>query len=624
MDGSRSGSFGRHRPYGEPDFHLPMKRSGPQLDNERSKKLNVSGDSQVVDTIYRILCPLNKVGNVLGKGGSIVNSIREETHAKIRVADAAPGAEERVIIIFSYPQSETHKTENTENETDGSDLMKSYCPAQAALLKVHDRILADEYVRGGVIRENNEADDEVTARLLVPTNQVGCLLGKGGTVIQKLRTDTKANIRIVAAEHLPSCAMKSDELVQISGAPDLVKRALYEISTRLHQHPRKDSPSLDEIVAASTGAYKTSSFIDQPHDKYDYRVNPPMPAFRGYEQDYSGSLPGRFSGRRTGNDGEITEEFSMRVLCPANKIGFVIGKGGASVRQLEQQTGARIQVEDGSPESEMRIIQVSSKEVPWEPVSPTIDAVLQLQEKVSEMSEKGDLTTKLLVPANKVGCLLGQGGHIINEMRRRTRADIRVYAKDDKPNYASSNDELVQISGNERFARDALSEIASRLRDRTLEGKNVPMKQTSGGSQRIPPYESYSVNNLTPGGMRPQAYGGYERQDFKDDGFKYGSQGYTGRYAASGYSDYTSSIDYRGPNSVMPSMTGDDTGSYSDLRQNSGARPKSHEPLPSYSDYGAGYRGSYEQSVAARGYMRPPAVATDGHNLQPLSRPWQY
>lgn len=81
----------------------------------------------------------------------------------------------------------------------------------------------------------------------------------------------------------------------------------------------------------------------------------------------------------------------------------------------------------------------------WNPRSQTIDAILLLQNKTSEFSDKGTITTRLLVPSSKVGCLLGQGGHVINEMRRRTQADIRVYSKNDKPKCASEDEELVQV-----------------------------------------------------------------------------------------------------------------------------------------------------------------------------------
>lgn len=81
----------------------------------------------------------------------------------------------------------------------------------------------------------------------------------------------------------------------------------------------------------------------------------------------------------------------------------------------------------------------------WNQRSQTIEAILQLQNKVSEYSEKGNIITRLLVPSSKVGCILGQGGHVINEMRKRTQADIRVFSKDDKPKCAAEDEELVQV-----------------------------------------------------------------------------------------------------------------------------------------------------------------------------------
>nr|CAD1836253.1 unnamed protein product [Ananas comosus var. bracteatus] len=234
MDGGKSGkrksSTFRERP-----------RS--HFDNRKKKRLNPSHDdgsmsSKPIDTVYRILCPVKKIGSVLGRGGEIINALRDETRAKIRVADAIPGAEERVIIIFSYSDQGTDGVSSGDNEFKN---LKPHCAAQDALLKINDRIAADEILHGGVVHEKNDSDDSVNARILVPNNQVGCLLGKGGTIIQQLRSETGATIRLLPSEHLPPCSMSNDELVQISGSPSVVRKALYEISSRLHQHPRKEN-----------------------------------------------------------------------------------------------------------------------------------------------------------------------------------------------------------------------------------------------------------------------------------------------------------------------------------------------------------------------------------------------
>ncbi|CAL4917336.1 unnamed protein product [Urochloa decumbens] len=419
------------------------KRTHSSSDDGKRKRLNTRHDdtsmsSEPIETIYRILCPIKKIGSVLGRGGDIVKTLREETKSKIRVADSIPGADERVIIIFNYQnQSEQADDEAAENiSSDGLGNMKPHCSAQDALLKIHDKIVADE-VHDGVANKMSESADDVTARILVQGNQVGCLLGKGGSIIQQLRSDTGAGIRVLPSENLPQCALKSDELVQITGAPFLVRKALYEISTRLHQHPRKENLPLEEIIDASTQR-KRESLPPLPHG------NPMLPHLHIDHPPPIPLDPYRDGPLRTVAE---TEEFSVRILCASELIGSVIGKSGANVKRVEQQTGARIKVQEVDKDaSGERLIIVSSKEIPADPVSPTIEALMLLYDKVSVPSEKRHVSTRLVVPSSKVGCILGEGGKIITEMRRRTGAEIRVYSKADKPKYLSFDDELVQAA----------------------------------------------------------------------------------------------------------------------------------------------------------------------------------
>ncbi|KAG8092106.1 hypothetical protein GUJ93_ZPchr0012g20690 [Zizania palustris] len=441
------------------------KRTHSNSDDGKRKRLHSrhndgSMSSQPIETIYRILCPVKKIGSVLGRGGDVVKALRDETKAKIRVADSIPGADERVIIIFNYPNQSEQADEAAQNiYSDGLENMKPHCFAQDALLKIHDKIAADEDIHGEIIHEKSKTNDDVTSRILVPGNQVGCLLGKGGSVIQQLRNDTGAGIRILPSENLPPCALKSDELVQISGEPSIVRKALYEISTRLHQHPRKENPPLEEIIDASTQRKHKSPQL--PH------ANPMLPHLN---VDHSPQLPLLDPYRNGPLRYHVaeTEEFYIKILCASGYIGQVIGKSGANVRQVEEQTGACIQVTEVEDASEERLIVVSSKETPADPVSPTIEALILLHSKVSEPSDNRQLTTRLVVPSNKVGCILGEGGKVITEMRRRTGAEIRVYSKADKPKYLSFDEELVQVSGLPGIAIGALTEIASRLRTRTL------------------------------------------------------------------------------------------------------------------------------------------------------------
>ena len=193
----------------------PFKKKGA---NKKGKWRNFSHEhhenAQIPnpsDTVYRILCPSRKIGSVIGKGGGRIKALREETHAKVSVSESVPGSDERVVMIFSPPDNSSKRESDEGNEEE--DAMIPHCPAQDALMKVHERMIEED------LAGRNEDDDDnnivLTVRLLVPHNMVGCLLGKGGDVIQKLRNETGASIRVLPYEHLPSCALSTDELVQV-------------------------------------------------------------------------------------------------------------------------------------------------------------------------------------------------------------------------------------------------------------------------------------------------------------------------------------------------------------------------------------------------------------------------
>ncbi|GLU01620.1 hypothetical protein SLE2022_189220 [Rubroshorea leprosula] len=569
--------------------------------NSRNEQLSRSSNS--ADTVYRILCPSRKIGGVIGKGGNIIKALRVETQATITVADPVPGSDERVIIIYSSPTKISGKDNPDEDLTAGNEyeLMEPHCAAQDALLRVHDRIVEEE-LSGGVASDDDNESTVVTVRLLVPNNMVGCLLGRGGDVIQRLRSDTGASIRVLPSDHLRSCAMSTDELVQISGKNDVVKRALYEVSTHLHQNPRKDKPPMSFSVPYGGQSFSPALSPGNPswpqRNSAPYSL-PPVPWIGDKGKQPSRFGPGGFSGVPP-RGREAPTEFSMKILCAAGKIGGVIGKGGFVVRQLQQETGASIHVEDASTESDDRVIRVSAYEVLCDPRSQTIDAILQLQNKTSEFSEKGTITSRLLVPSSKVGCILGQGGNIINEMRRRTQADIRVYSKDDKPKCASEDEELVQISGNFRVAEGALGEIASRLRIRTLRDANAGPEPAPTG-----PVQGFGPGRSLPGsGPPPSAaisagkFGGYE--PFRGGGGReYEPQSYPVPPTATGYPYMNSALEAKVPNNASASLMGTGRSTMSNIDEVSAASLK----LQDYQYGGSNlvqYHGSSEHPTVAQ------------------------
>lgn len=143
--------------------------------------------------------------------GEPITQIQAQTHAWITVHRPAPGDSERVI----------ETSDNVRREPDGRP--PQFSPAQDALLLVHRKIvdMPDcEDVRNRD-RDRERGDDEdglskVTSRMVIPRLHVGCLLGRGGHIIEQMRKETKTHIRILPRDqNTPGCVSMSEEILQV-------------------------------------------------------------------------------------------------------------------------------------------------------------------------------------------------------------------------------------------------------------------------------------------------------------------------------------------------------------------------------------------------------------------------
>ncbi|KAL4581781.1 hypothetical protein LXL04_006309 [Taraxacum kok-saghyz] len=454
MAGQRSSSHGK-RSHSQSDYS-DHGRSSKRRNNSDDRGQNSIGSD---DTVYRYLCPSKRIGSIMGRGGDIIKQLRSESKSKIRIGETVSGCDERVVTI--------HSTSDETNDFDDND--DRVCPAMDALFKVYDRVVADDLADD----QDPEETPQVTVRLLVPSDQIGCVIGKGGQIVQNIRTDTGAQVRIVKDNHLPACALSSDELVQISGEASVVRKALFQISTRLHDNPSRSQHLLSSSSTPNlypSGGGGGGSLMGAPGGPPIMGLTPLVGPYGGYKNEGGDWPRGFYPGPR---EDSSPREFHLRLICPTANIGGVIGKGGGVINQIRQETGAGVKVDSSATEADDCIISISAKEVFEDTFSPAIEAALRLQPRCSERVERDSglisFTTRLLVPTSRIGCLIGKGGAIISEIRRITKANIRILSKENLPKVADRDDEMVQISADLDLAKDALLQVTSRLRANLFE-----------------------------------------------------------------------------------------------------------------------------------------------------------
>lgn len=168
---------------------------------------------------FRLLCHASRVGGIIGKSGSIIRQLQQETTAKIRVEDSLPNSDDhRVIVIIGRTSVVKRISFNANNGGDSTSLNDydhadevAVTAPQEAVVRVFERVIQVAAESGGDgLAAMAASGGLASCRLLVETSQVGSVIGKGGKVIEKIKKDTGCKIKVLTSEKLPS-----DEMVEV-------------------------------------------------------------------------------------------------------------------------------------------------------------------------------------------------------------------------------------------------------------------------------------------------------------------------------------------------------------------------------------------------------------------------
>ncbi|KAM7508831.1 hypothetical protein LguiA_019284 [Lonicera macranthoides] len=253
------------------------------------------------DVVFRIMVPSRQIGKVIGKEGTRIQKIREETKATIKIADAIARHEERVIIISS---------KDNENV---------FCDAEIALHQIASLVLKDDQGNNETLNVGAGHVPANAIKLLIAGSQAGGLIGTSGQNIEKLRNSSGATITVLAQNQLPLCASahESDRVVQISGEVPAVLKALIEIGCQLRENPPKQVISFSPTYNLGT---------HQPPQQY---VDP-----------------------------NSAEYVTLVMMISEAMVGGLIGRCGSNISRIRTESGATIKVYGGRGEQKLRQIHL--------------------------------------------------------------------------------------------------------------------------------------------------------------------------------------------------------------------------------------------------------------------------
>ncbi|GMH32954.1 hypothetical protein BSKO_00788 [Bryopsis sp. KO-2023] len=187
----------------------------------------------------------------------------------------------------------------------------------------------------------------------------------------------------------------------------------------------------------------------------------------------------------------------FRLLVPATRVGAVIGKAGAIVREIRNATKARIRVCEGVPNCDERVIVISARDATPDDTNQAQRALAEVHRRVvdaevesREQSGKTfNMLTRLLVNHTQAGSIIGKGGCITKDIRESTGAFCKILPQEDIPVCALHNDRVVLISGQAEQLKAALVIVCRQIRD------NPPREVPGGPPPSLSILHGYTLYN---------------------------------------------------------------------------------------------------------------------------------
>ncbi|XP_032395561.1 far upstream element-binding protein 3 isoform X2 [Etheostoma spectabile] len=157
-----------------------------------------------------------------------------------------------------------------------------------------------------------------------------------------------------------------------------------------------------------------------------------------------------------------TEDFKV----PDKMVGFIIGKGGEQISRIQMESGCKIQIASESGGMLDRPCTLTG--------SPeNIDQAKRLLSEIVEQCRygpgfHGDMDgnssiQQILIPANKVGLVIGKGGETIKLLQERTGVQMIMIQDDPMPTGA---DKPLRITGDPHKVQQARELVVKLIRDK--------------------------------------------------------------------------------------------------------------------------------------------------------------
>ncbi|CEI90647.1 Putative KH domain-containing protein [Rhizopus microsporus] len=343
-----------------PDPETKAPHFVPSEDSPKSKSPDIKSKSSQSNIIsLRSLVSMKDAGLIIGRGGKNVSKIRESSMARVNVSDIIPSAVERILTVIG--------------------------PAYA--------LVAEKIIEESALAEENQSvppQQDITIKILILSNRMGCIIGKSGSVIKSIQESSGA--RVTAAEEpLP---LSSERVLSIHGTPQMIEQAVKRVGDILIEQTTqptgytlyKPIPGGAQSYSSHSSSSSQRSTSRRPHDNnMNSAAAVAMMGYAGmlpvngmsvnglyYPSNYPGTSNGRQSdyplpimpglsgigmGNMPGFMPHTTQ--SQQIYIPNEMVGCIIGRNGMKINEIRQTSGSHIKIADPRDDSRERLITIT-------------------------------------------------------------------------------------------------------------------------------------------------------------------------------------------------------------------------------------------------------------------------
>ncbi|XP_059062328.1 insulin-like growth factor 2 mRNA-binding protein 1 isoform X3 [Achroia grisella] len=354
-----------------------------------------TGGSRPTDFPLRLLVQSDMVGAIIGRQGSTIRLITQQSRARVDVhRKDNVGSLEKAITIYGNPENCTN--------------------ACKRILEVMQQ------------EANNTNKGDICLKILAHNNLIGRIIGKGGNTIKRIMQETDTKITVSSINDINSFNL--ERIITVKGSIENMAKAESQISAKLRQSYENDLqvlapqsimfPGLHPMAMMSTGR----GFCGAP---------PPFPP------PIYAPLAGQGGAQQGAGDSQET----TYLYIPNNAVGAIIGTKGSHIRNIIRFSNASVKIapleqekqgeNPNNPQQERKVTIVGSPEAQWK-------AQYLIFEKMREegfMSGSDDvrLTVEIVVASSQVGRIIGKGGQNVRELQRVTGSLIKLPEQPPQP-----------------------------------------------------------------------------------------------------------------------------------------------------------------------------------------------